>query len=137
MAKVAVEVGGDFVVGTDDVALCECYGQMELVLHEVHQVLAGRGNCPNRVMFFVSNVLDGAIIGARCLIAAGAIVLPETKIPEGMLAVGAPAVVKRSIIGSASEEWVTGNPGRYKQMAHDHMVGLREITREEAATGHP
>lgn len=81
-------------------------------------------------------ILDGAIIGARCLIAAGAIVLPETRIPDGMLAVGAPAVVKRSIIGSASEEWVTGNPGRYKQMAHDHMVGLREITREEAATGH-
>ena len=73
------------------------------------------------------------MIGARCLIAAGAIVLPDTEIPEGMLAVGAPAVVKRSILGSASEEWITGNPGRYERLAREHMAGLREITRDEAA----
>lgn len=78
-------------------------------------------------------ILDGAVIGARCLIAAGAIVLPDTEIPEGMLAVGAPAVVKRSILGSASEEWVTGNPTRYANLAREHAAGLREITRDEAA----
>jgi carbonic anhydrase/acetyltransferase-like protein (isoleucine patch superfamily) len=77
-------------------------------------------------------ILDGAVIGARCLIAAGAIVLPDTEIPEGMLAVGAPAVVKRSILGSASEEWVTGNPARYADLAREHIAGLRELTRDEA-----
>jgi carbonic anhydrase/acetyltransferase-like protein (isoleucine patch superfamily) len=77
-------------------------------------------------------ILDGAVIGARCLIAAGAIVLPDTEIPEGMLAVGAPAVVKRSILGSASEEWVTGNPARYAELAREHIAGLREVTRDEA-----
>jgi len=54
-------------------------------------------------------------------------------IPEGMLAVGAPAVVKRSILGGPSEEWVTGNPGRYARLAREHQAGLREITRDEAA----
>ena len=62
-------------------------------------------------------ILDGAIIGARALIGAGSIVMADSEIPEGMLAVGAPAVVKRSIIGSPSEEWVTGNPGRYAALA--------------------
>ena len=78
-------------------------------------------------------VLDGARVGARALIGAGAIVLAEQVIPDGMLAVGAPAVVKRSILGGPSEEWVTGNPGRYETLARMHRAGLREIGREEAA----
>jgi len=76
-------------------------------------------------------VLDGAVVGPRALIAAGAIVLAEMVIPEGMLAVGAPAVVKRSILGGPSEEWVTGNPGRYANLAREHRAGLRELTRDE------
>ena len=78
-------------------------------------------------------ILDGAVVGPRCLIAAGAIVLPDTEIPEGMLAVGAPAEVKRSILGSASEEWITGNPARYERLAREHNATLREITRDEAS----
>jgi len=80
-----------------------------------------------------AQVLDGAKVGARCLIAAGSIVLAETEIPEGMLAVGIPAVVKRSIIGGPSEEWVTGNPGRYARLAVEHREGLRELAREDVA----
>ena len=43
--------------------------------------------------------------------------------------------MKRSIIGSASEEWVTGNPGRYERLAREHIAGLREISRDEASSG--
>ena len=81
-------------------------------------------------------ILDGAIIGARALIGAGSIVMADSEIPEGMLAVGAPAVVKRSIIGSPSEEWVTGNPGRYAALAKEHLAGLREIDWTEATSTH-
>ena len=81
-------------------------------------------------------ILDGAIIGARALIGAGSIVMADSEIPEGMLAVGAPAVVKRSIIGSPSEEWVTGNPARYAALAKEHMAGLREIDWTEATSTH-
>jgi carbonic anhydrase/acetyltransferase-like protein (isoleucine patch superfamily) len=77
-------------------------------------------------------VLDGAKVGARALIAAGAIVLADQEIPEGMLAVGAPAQVKRSILGTPSEEWVTGNPGRYARLAVMHGEGVREISQAEA-----
>ena len=81
-----------------------------------------------------AQVLDGAKVGARCLIAAGSVVLPEMDIPDGMLAAGTPAVVKRSILGGPSEEWVTGNPGRYARLAVEHAEGVRELTRDEATS---
>lgn len=78
-------------------------------------------------------VLDGAKVGARALIAAGSVVMSNAEIPDGMLAAGTPAEVKRSILGTPSEEWVTGNPGRYARLAVMHGEGIREISREEAA----
>jgi len=42
-------------------------------------------------------VLDGAEIGADCMIGAGALVTPGTRIPSGHLAVGSPARVKRPL----------------------------------------
>ena len=78
-----------------------------------------------------SQVLDGAKVGAGSLIAAGSVVLPETDIPAGMLAAGTPATVKRAIAGTASEEWITGNPGRYSMLAQLHAAGLRELARED------
>lgn len=78
-------------------------------------------------------VLGGARVGARALVGAGSVVLADAVIPEGMLAVGSPAEVKRSILGSPSEEWVTGNPARYQHLAREHRAGLREISRAEAA----
>lgn len=80
-------------------------------------------------------VLDGAKVGARALIAAGSVVMSNAVIPDGMLAAGTPAEVKRSIMGTPSEEWVTGNPGRYSRLAVMHAEGIREISREEAAGG--
>ena len=76
-------------------------------------------------------ILDGAVIGAGALIAAGSVVLPDTIIPPGMLAAGTPAVVKRALAGTPSEEWVTGNPGRYARLAIDHRDGIRELARAD------
>jgi carbonic anhydrase/acetyltransferase-like protein (isoleucine patch superfamily) len=42
-------------------------------------------------------ILDGAQIGPRCIIAAGALVTKGSVIPEGSLVVGAPAKVVRSL----------------------------------------
>lgn len=76
-------------------------------------------------------VLDGAVVGAGTLIAAGSVVLPDTVIPAGVLAAGTPAVVKRAIAGTPSEEWITGNPGRYAALARDHAAGVREVPRAD------
>ena len=78
-------------------------------------------------------VLDGARVGAGSLIAAGSVVLGDTEIPPGVLAAGTPAVVKRQIAGTPSEEWVTGNPGRYARLAVMHAEGLRELARRDVA----
>jgi carbonic anhydrase/acetyltransferase-like protein (isoleucine patch superfamily) len=71
-----------------------------------------------------STVLDGARIGARAMIAAGALVTPGTEIPEGMLALGAPAKVKGPLAGTPAERWVRANPIGYQALAQRHKVGV-------------
>ena len=74
-----------------------------------------------------SIVLDAARIGARALIAAGSVVAAETEIPPGMLAAGAPAVVKRPIDGSPAQFWVDANPTAYAELAARHRRGLTRL----------
>jgi carbonic anhydrase/acetyltransferase-like protein (isoleucine patch superfamily) len=80
-------------------------------------------------------VLDGAIVGAGALVGAGAVVTPGMEIPPGALAVGIPAKVRGTIEpGTAQEEWITGNPGRYTRLAAMHAAGLRELARDDVET---
>jgi carbonic anhydrase/acetyltransferase-like protein (isoleucine patch superfamily) len=73
-------------------------------------------------------VLDGARVGAGSLVAAGAVVPSGMEVPEGVLAAGVPAVVKREIAGTPSEFWVKSNPPAYKDLAKRHRDGIAEIT---------
>lgn len=72
-------------------------------------------------------VLDGAKVGARSLVAAGAVVPSGMEIPEGVLAAGVPAQVKRPIAGTPSEFWVKTNPGAYAELAQRHRAGVTEV----------
>lgn len=72
-------------------------------------------------------VLDGAKIGARALVAAGSVVKAGDEIPDGVLAAGSPAVVKRPIAGTPSEFWVTANPAAYRQLASRHRDGVTAL----------
>ena len=74
-----------------------------------------------------STVLDGARIGARAMIAAGALVTPGTEIPEGVLAIGAPAKVKGPLAGTPAEEWVKRNPQGYAALAQRHKAGVQAV----------
>jgi carbonic anhydrase/acetyltransferase-like protein (isoleucine patch superfamily) len=71
-----------------------------------------------------ATVLDGARIGARAMIAAGALVTPGTEIPDGMLAMGAPAKVKGRLAGTPAEFWVRANPSGYQALAQRHKAGV-------------
>jgi gamma-carbonic anhydrase len=42
-------------------------------------------------------IMDGAVIGPRCIIAAGALVTKHMKVPEGSLVIGSPARIVRSL----------------------------------------
>jgi carbonic anhydrase/acetyltransferase-like protein (isoleucine patch superfamily) len=72
-----------------------------------------------------STVLDGARIGARAMIAAGALVTPGTEIPEGVLAMGAPCKVRGPLGGTPAARWVEVNPTAYQALAQRHRVGVK------------
>ncbi|ORX02427.1 gamma carbonic anhydrase family protein [Mycolicibacillus trivialis] len=74
-----------------------------------------------------ATVLDGAVIGAGSLVAAGALVLAGTQIPEGVLAVGAPAKVKGPLAGTGAQLWVQANPPHYRDLAERYRAGLGEV----------
>ena len=74
-----------------------------------------------------STILDGAKIGARAMVAAGALVTPGTEIPDGVLAIGAPAKVKGPLAGTAAEEWVKRNPQGYQALAQRHKAGVNAL----------
>lgn len=74
-----------------------------------------------------TTVLDGARIGARSLVAAHSLVASGAQIPDGVLAAGSPAVVKRPLAGTPAEVWVQTNPGLYLELARRHAAGLRPV----------
>jgi carbonic anhydrase/acetyltransferase-like protein (isoleucine patch superfamily) len=75
-----------------------------------------------------ATVLDGAVVGARTLVAAHSLVAAGAEIPDDVLAAGVPAVVKRSLPGTAAEFWVQMNPGAYAELARRHRAGLQEVS---------
>ncbi len=76
-----------------------------------------------------STVLDGATIGARAMVAGGALVTPETDVPDGMLAMGTPAKVKGPLAGTPAEFWVKANPEGYQKLGQRHRAGIAEVAR--------
>ena len=70
-------------------------------------------------------MLDGSRIGTRAMVAAGALVTPGTEIPDGMLAIGAPAKVKGPLAGTPAERWVRANPAGYQALAQRHRTGVK------------
>ena len=74
-----------------------------------------------------STVLDGARIGVRAMVAGGALVTPGTEVPDGMLAMGAPAKVRGPLDGTPAERWVKVNPEAYQALAQRHKAGIALI----------
>lgn len=97
-------------------------------------IVHGATICERALIANGAQVLDGATIEEGALVAAGSVVLPDATIPAGMLAAGTPAVVKRPLAGTSTEEWVTGNPGRYAALRDAHESGIRELSRKEVAS---
>lgn len=73
-----------------------------------------------------ATVLDGAEIGDQCLIAAGSVVTPRTKIPPGSMVMGAPAKVKREL----TEE----ERGGLRHWAEKYIVVARAHAARQALT---
>jgi carbonic anhydrase/acetyltransferase-like protein (isoleucine patch superfamily) len=65
-------------------------------------------------------VLERATVGHGALVAAGAVVLEGQEIPDGMLAVGAPAKVKRALEGR-SKEWLEVGASAYMRLTKAYL----------------
>lgn len=74
-----------------------------------------------------STVLERVRVGPRSLVAAGSLVVPGTQIPPGVLALGAPARVKRPLAGTPAEAWVRNNPAGYQALARRHKAGAHPV----------
>ena len=71
-----------------------------------------------------STMLDEATVGDGTMVAAGSTVAAHAEIPEGVLAAGAPAVVKRELAGTPAEFWVQMNADYYADLADRHRKGI-------------
>jgi carbonic anhydrase/acetyltransferase-like protein (isoleucine patch superfamily) len=61
-------------------------------------------------------VLGGAVVGEGSLIAAGSVVGERAQIPDGMLAAGSPACVKKKIAGEAAT-WIDISSSEYIKLS--------------------
>lgn len=66
-------------------------------------------------------VLDRAKIGSNSLIAAGSVVLEDQEIPDGCLAAGTPAKIKKKIEGGAAK-WLEISTEAYQRLTRDYRA---------------
>lgn len=71
-------------------------------------------------------VLENTEIGEECLIAAGSVIVPHTKIPPRVLAAGSPAKVKKEISGEALN-WIKMGSSTYVNLCRNYLGGAYKI----------
>jgi carbonic anhydrase/acetyltransferase-like protein (isoleucine patch superfamily) len=69
-----------------------------------------------------ARVLDDAEVGENCIVAAGAVVTPGTKIPDGKLVAGVPAKVLRDV-SEKDRAYIREVVTRYVDLARAHVAG--------------
>jgi carbonic anhydrase/acetyltransferase-like protein (isoleucine patch superfamily) len=78
-------------------------------------------------------VLGGAVVGRGSLIAAGSVVGEKSQIPDGVLAAGAPAKVKKPIEGEAAK-WIEISAEEYVKLSRSYLAqGIGGNAAERAA----
>jgi len=65
-------------------------------------------------------VLTGATVGERSLVAAGSVVGEQSQIPDGVLAAGSPATVKKKLDGE-SAKWIEISAGEYVKLSRSYL----------------
>jgi carbonic anhydrase/acetyltransferase-like protein (isoleucine patch superfamily) len=66
-----------------------------------------------------ATILDNAEIGDYCMIAAGSVVAPETKIPAESLAMGVPAKVKGKL-SQKQKDYIAMGPAFNSKLAQEY-----------------
>ncbi|HEY8210806.1 MAG TPA: gamma carbonic anhydrase family protein, partial [Myxococcaceae bacterium] len=86
-----------------------------------HHVVLHGCTVGNRVLVGMGAVLmDGVVVEDDCVIAAGALLTPGTRVPTGMLAVGSPAKPKRPLTPD-ERAWLSQSAANYVEYALAYM----------------
>ena len=83
-----------------------------------------------RLMGMNAVILQGARVGASCVLAAGTVVLEYADIPARSLVAGVPGRIKKTLDG-ASAQWVEGGGGHYVRLSRRYMQELAGFDLEE------
>jgi carbonic anhydrase/acetyltransferase-like protein (isoleucine patch superfamily) len=67
-------------------------------------------------------ILQKAVIGAECVLAANTVVMEGARIPPRSLVAGVPGTIKRSIEGNAAE-WVGRGGTHYVELGREYKAG--------------
>jgi carbonic anhydrase/acetyltransferase-like protein (isoleucine patch superfamily) len=96
-------IGDDVVLGHYAVVHCKSVGS--------HTLIGTR-----------ATILDGCEIGENCLIAAGTLLPPNTKIPDGSVVMGFPGTVVREVTDK-DREYIRNVVNDYIELAKEHKAG--------------
>ncbi|MFP3916032.1 MAG: gamma carbonic anhydrase family protein [Actinomycetota bacterium] len=66
-------------------------------------------------------ILQEAVIGRECLLAAGTVVLEKARIPDRSVVAGVPGTVRKTLEGSAAG-WVTRSGRHYQELAAEYRA---------------
>jgi carbonic anhydrase/acetyltransferase-like protein (isoleucine patch superfamily) len=105
------------VIHVDSSGLSTLVGERVTVGHRV--VLHGCKIGDGALIGIGAIVMNGAEVGAGALVGAGTLVPPGARIPAGMLAVGAPARVKRPLT-EEEKQTLRESATHYVQLAQEH-----------------
>jgi carbonic anhydrase/acetyltransferase-like protein (isoleucine patch superfamily) len=82
-------------------------------------------------------ILNDAVIGEQTLVAAGSVVAANAQIPPRVMVAGAPAVVKKQLVGAAVQ-WVEHGGPEYAKLSRSYLSegigapGAHEVTTSPA-----
>lgn len=66
-------------------------------------------------------ILQGALVGRECVLAANTVVLERHEIPNRSVVAGVPGVVKKTLEGSAAE-WIAGGGAHYVTLSREYLA---------------
>lgn len=65
-------------------------------------------------------ILQEAVIGRECLLAAGTVVLEKARIPDRSVVAGVPGTIRKTLEGSAAG-WVTRSGKHYQELSREYL----------------
>ncbi len=66
-------------------------------------------------------ILQNAVIGTECLLAANTVILEGSDIPERSLVAGVPGKIKKRLEGNAAR-WIEGGGSHYVELSRQYLA---------------